>query len=274
MRQNKQALGGRPPGSPQNLNVATPFFALGTYVTDCPGSQWLRGDRLEWGAVCLLDVAISAVALLFLIHEGDLFYQRRVDSVSPGGFPVLPDPGRMGSSLPVSSSSMLNPEPGVLWDTIKCTGSNDKNCRPVAEKGPFRGDGRKGSFPLLLARCFHQKLARSLDLLPRRPAEKQTWSLMADDLVLCVLSRCVAAITIHRLGKPLSRCVLLAEGLPPHPLSALTAGCFPRLKCEGRVTYQRSDWRVLLPGQPALVKTRSACQPCEVGGHVLFTLKW
>lgn len=140
----------------------------------------------------------------------------------------------MGSSLPVSSSSMLNPEPGVLWDTAKCTGSNGKNCKRVAEKGASHGGGRKGSFPLFPTRCFQQKLARSLDLLPRHSAEKQTWSLMADDLVLCVLSRSVA-MTTHRLGKPLSRGVLLAEGHFFPSLPEVGWGQHPSLRFDRRM---------------------------------------
>ena len=35
----------------------------------------------------------------------------------------------------------MDPEPGVFRDTATCTGSNDRNSRSGAEKGPSSEDG-------------------------------------------------------------------------------------------------------------------------------------
>lgn len=50
------------------------------------------------------------------------------------GLPVLLGPGRVVSSLPVSSSNMQDPEPKVFGETTECTGSNDKNSGPSQKK--------------------------------------------------------------------------------------------------------------------------------------------
>ena len=49
---------------------------------------------------------------------------------------------------PVSSSSMLDLEPVVFWDTTECPSSTDTNCGPVAEKDTSNWNGGEGI-------CFH-----------------------------------------------------------------------------------------------------------------------
>ena len=58
-------------------------------------------------------------------------------------------PGSQGDGFQASSGPLTDPELGVFRDTAKCTGSNDRNARPGAEKGPSNGDGPEDVFSII-----------------------------------------------------------------------------------------------------------------------------
>lgn len=150
-------------------------------------------DRLFWASVAvkrLLEVAgrIFTVCNYFCSCPSVLNKLRATLPARGGltafascGLPVLLVPGRVDSSLPVSSSSMLDPELKVFWDITECTGSNDKNFRPVAENGASNGWLRRCLFHCFWLGFFIRNLFGHLICLLSRPG----WSCLLHLLQIC-----------------------------------------------------------------------------------------